>query len=209
MPAPYTLKIAEIFSGVQGEGLRLGRPAIFVRLAGCNLRCSFCDTKTAWRGGRLMTIEAVAAAVERLSRTWPAGWICLTGGEPFTQPLGPLIDRFRKDGLRVQVETNGTIFQAVDFDWTTVSPKPPRYDAAPEFTARAREIKLVVSKELDMAAVRRVRAFFPAAIPVFLQPESNKAESRNKALRLLRRALSEGIGDVRLGIQLHRIFGMR
>jgi len=209
MPAPHTLKIAEIFAGVQGEGLRLGRPAIFVRLAGCNLRCPFCDTKYARRGGRPMTIEAVAAAVKRLGRSWPAGWICLTGGEPLAQPVGPLIDRFHKDGRRVQIETNGTIFQDAGFDWATISPKPPRYGAAPEFAGLAREVKLVVSKELDLAAIRRVRALFPGAIPVFLQPESNKAASRAKAVRLLRRALSEEIGDVRLGIQLHRVFGLR
>ncbi len=209
MPAPPTLKIAEIFAGVQGEGLRLGRPAIFVRLAGCNLRCSFCDTKYARRSGRPMTIDGVAAAVGRLRKSWPAGWICLTGGEPFTQPIGPLIDRFHGDGLQVQVETNGTIFQDGGFDWTTVSPKPPRYDVAPEFPGLAREVKLVVSKELNAAAVRRVRALFPAGIPIFLQPESNKAESRAKAVRLLRRSLKEGLGDIRLGIQLHRVFGLR
>ncbi|MHB8055894.1 MAG: 7-carboxy-7-deazaguanine synthase QueE [Candidatus Aminicenantales bacterium] len=209
MPAPPTLKIAEIFAGVQGEGLRLGRPAIFVRLAGCNLRCPFCDTKYARRGGRPMTIDAVAADVGHRRRTWPAGWICLTGGEPFTQPIGPLINRFHDDGLQVQVETNGSIFQDVGFDWATISPKPPRYEVAPEFPGRAREVKLVVSKELNLAAVRRVRMLFPAGLPVFLQPESNRAESRAKALRLLRRSLEEGLGDIRLGIQLHRFFGLR
>jgi 7-carboxy-7-deazaguanine synthase len=209
MPAPHTLKIAEIFASVQGEGLRLGRPAVFVRLAGCNLRCPFCDTKYARRGGRAMTVEAVAATVARLGKSWPAGWICLTGGEPFTQPIGPLVDRFHANGFRVQVETNGTIFQDARLDWVTVSPKPPRYGVSPEFFGLANEVKLVVSKELTMASVRRVRASFPAYVAVFLQPESNKAGSRAKALRFLRRALSEELGDVRLGLQLHRVFGLR
>ena len=209
MPAPPTLKIAEIFAGVQGEGLRLGRPAIFVRLAGCNLRCRFCDTKYARSGGRPMTVEAVAAAVKRLARAWPAGWICLTGGEPFVQPIGPLVDRFRADGFRVQVETNGTIFRDVRLDWLTISPKPLRYDVSPEFFGLADEVKLVVSKELTLSALRRIRTAFPAYVAVFLQPESNKRESRAKALRLFRRALAEGLTDVRLGIQLHRVYGLR
>lgn len=209
MPAPHTLKIAEIFASVQGEGLRLGRPAIFVRLAGCNLRCPFCDTKTAWRGGRTMTVEAVAATVARLGKSWPAGWVCLTGGEPFTQPLGRLIDLFHQEGLWVQVETNGMIFQDAGFDWATISPKPPDYSVAADFPGLAREVKLVVSRDLAFASLRRVRALFPASVPIFLQPESNKAESRARAFRLLRRALSEGLADVRLGIQLHRIFGLR
>jgi len=156
-----------------------------------------------------MTVEAVAATVARLEKSWPAGWVCLTGGEPFAQSVEPLIDRLHADGFRIQVETNGTVFQDARFDWVTVSPKPPRYNVSPEFTGLANEVKLVVSKELTMAALRKVRASFPAFVAVILQPESNKPESRAKAFRLLRRALSEGLADVRLGIQLHRVFGLR
>lgn len=209
MPGRPTLKIAEIFAGIQGEGLRMGRPAVFVRLAGCNLRCSFCDTKSAWSGGRLMTVAAVAAEVKKTRRPWSGEWICLTGGEPFTQDIGPLAERLRAEGFRIQVETNGTIFKDVPLDWLTVSPKPPGYDAAPEIRVRAREVKLVVSRELTLPAVGRVRAAFPAAVPVFLQPESNRPESRDRAVRLLRRASARGLGDIRLGVQLHRVFGLR
>ncbi|MCX6564862.1 MAG: 7-carboxy-7-deazaguanine synthase QueE [Candidatus Aminicenantes bacterium] len=209
MPAQPTLKITEIFAGIQGEGLRLGRPALFVRLAGCNLRCSFCDTKNAWSGGRTMTIEAVAAALKRNRKSWSVDWVCLTGGEPFTQDIGPLVDHFHRDGFRVQVETNGTIFKDHTFDWVTVSPKPPRYEVAAEFLGQARDVKLVVSRELTLPAVRRVRADFPASIPIFFQPESNRADSRGRAVRLLQRALSEGLEEIRLGVQLHRVFGLR
>lgn len=156
-----------------------------------------------------MTVEAAAAAVKRLAKTWPAGWICLTGGEPLTQPIGPLVDHLHADGFRVQVETNGTIFQETRIDWVTVSPKPPRYGVSPEFAGRANEVKLVVSKELTLPVLRRVRTAFPAFIPVLLQPESNKPESRARALRLLGKTLGENLGDVRLGIQLHKVYGLR
>ncbi len=209
MPGQPTAKIAEIFAGIQGEGLRLGRPALFVRLAGCNLRCSFCDTKNAWSGGRTMTVEAIAAALKRNRKDWSGDWICLTGGEPLTQDIGPLVDRFHRDGFRIQVETNGTIFQDHALDWVTVSPKPPRYEVAPGFPGRTREVKLVVSGELTLPAVRRVRADFSASVPIFLQPDSNRGESRERAVRLLKRALAEGLGEIRLGAQLHRIFGLR
>jgi organic radical activating enzyme len=208
MPLQPTLKIAEIFSGIQGEGLRLGRPAVFVRLVGCNLRCSFCDTKNAWRGGQAMTVAAIAARVGHIAKRWPAGWICLTGGEPFVQDIGPLVERLHRDGFRLQVETNGTIPSDAAFDWVTVSPKPPAYDAAPEFRQAAREVKLVVSRELTLSVVRRIRSEFPAAVPIFLQPESNRPESRMRAVRLLNRALGERIADVRLGIQLHKVYGL-
>jgi organic radical activating enzyme len=209
MPPPPTLKIAEIFASVQGEGLRLGRPTLFVRLAGCNLRCSFCDTKSARQGGRTMTIDDVLIALTKRRRTWPADWVCLTGGEPFAQEIEPLVERLHRDGFEVQSETNGTIYRDCGIDWLTVSPKPPRYEVAAEFLGSAREVKLVVSKPMTFAVLGRVRSNFPAEIPLFLQPESNKPESRARAARLLRRSLAKGLPDVRLGIQLHRVFGLR
>jgi len=209
MPPQPTLKITEIFASIQGEGLGLGRPTLFVRLTGCNLRCSFCDTKSAWRRGRKMTIDEILSALAKQRRTWPSDWVCLTGGEPFAQEIDPLVKRLHQDGFHIQVETNGTIYRDCGIDWPTVSPKPPRYEVAAEFLKSAREVKLVVSKEMTFAVLGRIRASFPAEIPLFLQPESNRPESRARATRLLRRSLAERLPDVRLGIQLHRIFGLR
>jgi 7-carboxy-7-deazaguanine synthase len=209
MPPQPTLKIAEIFASVQGEGLRLGRPTLFVRLAGCNLRCSFCDTKSARRGGRTMTIDDILNDITRQRLTWPADWVCLTGGEPFAQEIEPLVERLHRGGFLVQAETNGTIYRDCGIDWPTVSPKPPRYEVAAGFLGSAREVKLVVSKEMTFAVLGRVRSSFPAEIPVILQPESNRPDSRVRATRLLRRSLAERLPDVRLGLQLHRVFGLR
>ncbi len=137
----------------------------------------------------------------------PSGWICLTGGEPFAQAVGPLVEQLRQSGFRLQVETNGTIPAGPSFDWVTVSPKPPDYDVVPEFRQTAREVKLVVSRELSFAALRRVRSEFPSSVPVILQPESNRPESRARAVRLLERSLRETMPDIRLGIQLHKVYG--
>jgi len=62
------LKINEIFFSAAGEGLRQGEPTIFIRLAGCNLRCSFCDTKYAWKKGQQMTVEEIAVRVSRIKK---------------------------------------------------------------------------------------------------------------------------------------------
>jgi 7-carboxy-7-deazaguanine synthase len=208
MPQPHTLKIAEIFASLQGEGLRQGEPAIFVRLAGCNLRCPFCDTKRAWTGGRRITVERIAGRIAYLKKAHPAEWIVLTGGEPLLQDVGPLVRRLKSAGLKIQVETNGLFYRRLPADWYTVSPKPPDYIFHPEYRAQAREVKLVASRELSFAVVTRIRDAFPPETPLLLQPESNTAPSRAKALRLLRRTAKEGRTNVRLSLQMHKILGI-
>ena len=209
MPRPPTLKISEIFASFQGEGARQGEPTIFVRLAGCNLACGFCDTKSARRGGRPVSVAAIVARVAGLRNRFPAEWVCLTGGEPMLQDIGPLVSALRKAGFRVQIETNGTIFRPIPADRITLSPKPPGYAFDPSFRRRAAEVKLVVSRDLSLADVAGVRNSFPAATPVFLQPESNAAWSRARAARLAAAALRAGLRNVRLSVQLHKVYGMR
>jgi 7-carboxy-7-deazaguanine synthase len=209
MPRPPTLKTIEIFASPQGEGLRQGEPTLFVRLAGCNLRCVFCDTKTAWRGGREWSVEAIVAEVERLRDEYPTTWVCLTGGEPLAQNVRPLVKRLHGEGFRVQVETNGIFPPDPDADWHSVSPKPPDFTFHPGFAKKAREVKLVVCRSLRLDDVRTVRARFPATTPIILQPESNAAWSRAKAAALLEEAARAGLEGLRLSLQLHRIYGFK
>jgi organic radical activating enzyme len=155
-----------------------------------------------------MTPARVAAGVRRLRKGWPADWVDLTGGEPMLQNLGPLVRRLRAEGLAVQVETNGTVFCPEAFDWISVSPKPPGYAYDPRLRRRAREVKLVVSRELSFPILSRLRVEFPSRVPIFLQPESNVAWSRAKAARLFHRAIRDGLPNVRLGVQLHKLYGL-
>jgi len=209
MRRPPTLKTIEIFASVQGEGLRQGEPTIFVRLAGCNLRCGFCDTKRAWRDGRETSIDEIVEKVGRLRRDLPATWVCVTGGEPLAQDVRPLILRLHAEGLRVQIETNGTFPPALLADWHSVSPKPPDYAVHPGFRKRADEVKLVVCRALDLDGVRSVRAAFSATVPVILQPQSNARWSIDRAVGLLEAAGRAGIGGIRLSVQLHKVYGFR
>jgi 7-carboxy-7-deazaguanine synthase len=208
MPAPPTLKIIEIFPSVQGEGMRQGEPTVFVRLAGCDRRCSFCDTKYAWEGGFEQAVDKILERVQRIQRRFPARWVCLTGGEPFLQDVRTLIRLLKRDRCRVQIETNGSRYFATAADWLTVSPKPKEYLVRPEFQRLAKEVKLVVTRDLDLAIIRRIRAAFPVRIPVLLQPESNRRWSQKRALRLLREAAAAGLDNIRLSLQLHKIIGL-
>jgi len=209
MPQPHILKIAEIFPSIQGEGLRQGEPTIFVRLSGCNLRCPFCDTKYAWEEGRGMAVERVKDRIKALRKRFPAEWVCLTGGEPMLQDLEILVRGLKADGLKIQIETNGTIFQELAADWVTISPKPGKFAVHPRFRRLAKEVKLVVTRDLSFATVRQIRERFPATTPLLLQPESNAPWSAAKGLRLLARCQRNGLENVRFSIQLHKVFGLR
>jgi len=99
------MKVVEIFKSLQGEGLHIGAPTVFVRFAGCNLRCEWCDTKYAWEGGEEKSSNEIFAEVLAHNTRH----VCITGGEPLAQK-GPvsLINRFLANKNQVTIETNGT-----------------------------------------------------------------------------------------------------
>jgi organic radical activating enzyme len=189
--------------------MRQGEPTVFVRLAGCDKRCSFCDTKYAWEGGSDWTLSRILDRVRSVRRGYPARWVCLTGGEPFMQDVRFLIKDLKKDRCLVQVETNGTRYYPIAADWITVSPKPKDYFVRTEFGQRAKEVKLVTTKELDFRVIRRIRRAFKKDVPVILQPESNRRWSQKRALCLLAEATAAGLENIRVSVQLHKVFGVR
>ncbi len=100
------MQITEIYKSIQGESTHAGLPCVFVRLTGCNLRCSWCDSEYTFTGGHRMTIEEVVEEVEQLS---PSGLVEITGGEPMLQEreVVPLMQRLLDEGYTVLLETSG------------------------------------------------------------------------------------------------------
>lgn len=209
MPPLPTLKISEIFFSAEGEGLRQGEPTIFVRLSGCNLRCSFCDTKYAWAEGQSMTAGQILSKIVGIRHKLPVSWVSLTGGEPLLQDIGPLVRMLRKSGFRVKVETNGTRPLNFRVDWLTVSPKPPAYKVFAGLMVKAREVKLVVSRELDLPTLKKIRKMFSPKTPLILQPQSAAGWSYRKAWKLYLQAIKAGVENIRLSCQLHRVYGLK
>jgi 7-carboxy-7-deazaguanine synthase len=101
------MQIIEIYKSLQGESSYAGLPCIFVRLAGCNLRCSWCDSEYTFKGGVRMTLEAIEQEVRRLSPN--GGLVEITGGEPLLQEreLIPLMERLIETGYKILIETSG------------------------------------------------------------------------------------------------------
>ena len=191
-----TLQLAEIFYSVQGEGTWTGTPAAFVRLAGCNLACAFCDTDYALKF--IAGIDEVLARVREAAGDCPT--VSLTGGEPLAQRATlALIDALRAAGRRVHVESNGTIDVSLPSDvWLTVSPKERLH---PAMAARANEAKLIVDGSVPDAWV----ASFPPATPIFLQPEGNKPANVALAVAAAKRHPAR----YRLSLQTHKFIGVR
>lgn len=209
MPQRHILKITEIFPSVQGEGLRQGEPTIFIRLSGCNLKCSFCDTKYAWKEGQQYSVDQVLEEVRKIRQSFPAQWICITGGEPLLQDIDGLTKALKKGGLKIQVETNATLYRTLPVDWYSISPKPDRYAYRPEYREKAKEVKIIITKNLDLESIRRLRMRFPEKTPVLLQPQSNRKWSIILGITLIRQTIKAGLRNIRLSSQMHKIFGWR
>lgn len=198
-------KINEIFWSAQGEGLNSGVSSIFVRLAGCSLRCPYCDTRQAWVRGSERSVAQIVSAVSRLMAAYPRSRLVLTGGEPLEQDLGELVAACRRRRWFTAVETNGLHFQDLPLDWWTVSPKDASsFRVDPRLWEKAGEVKLLVTPALELSVVKRVRR--RTAVPIVLQPQRRDRQRFRNAFTFYRACSLAGIPDVRLGVQLHAVY---
>lgn len=104
------LRVQEIFKTVQGEGPHAGRPAFFIRLAGCNLRCYFCDTDFESRYDNKLTPTQIMQQIGNIAGDSSISLVVITGGEPLLQNIAPLIKLLRRSSFDVQIETAGTVW---------------------------------------------------------------------------------------------------
>ncbi|MBV9264026.1 MAG: 7-carboxy-7-deazaguanine synthase QueE [Candidatus Eremiobacteraeota bacterium] len=188
------LQLSEVFYSIQGEGLWTGTPAVFVRLAGCNLACDFCDTDYSTKF--FATVDGVVAKVRELGRDCPM--VVLTGGEPLAQAETPqLIEALRRDGRRVHLESNGSIFTELPDDvWLCVSPKE-RVDA--RMAERANEAKLIVDRRVPEEHL----PLFAEKRTILLQPEGNARQNVAIALDYVKSHPER----FRLSLQTHKFIG--
>ncbi len=190
------LQLSEIFYSIQGEGTWTGTPAVFVRLAGCNLACDFCDTDYSLKF--FAGVDDVVRKVREIGGDCPM--VILTGGEPLAQAETPaLIDALRADGRRVHIESNGTIFTELPDDvWLCVSPKE-RVD--PRMAERADEAKFIVDERVPEEHL----PIFAGKPVILLQPEGNKRKNVELALEYAKAHPKR----FRLSLQTHKMIGVR
>lgn len=195
------IPLVEIFYSLQGEGLRAGQATVFIRTAGCNCDCWFCDTD--FRVREASMVEEVVAEVGRVGAG--CGWICLTGGEPTIHGLQRLCSELHARGYRIQMETNGSrAWPAWEIDHITVSPKTrqgARLD--PWYILHATEFKYVIDdpKDLELALDGARNHGKPTSVqPNALNPE---------AAALCVEAVKANPTLLRLSLQTHKQLRIR
>lgn len=195
------LPIVEAFYSLQGEGLRSGQATVFIRFAGCNCDCWFCDTD--FRVREALELDELLRRVRDIGGA--CRWACLTGGEPSIHDLGTLCGGLHERGYRIQIETNGSRPQpAWGLDHITVSPKErqgARLD--PWCFAHATEFKYVVDNDDDIRYALENAGKHDK--PASLQPNALNPG----AVALCIQAVQDAPERFRLSLQTHKFVGIR
>lgn len=162
----------EQFYTLQGEGYYQGQAAYFVRLAGCDVGCVWCDVKESWEEEK-HPLQKVQDLVSNIKRT-NAKIVVVTGGEPLLHDLNELTGQLKKEGLRTHLETSGSSPLTGRWDWITLSPK--KFKAPlPEVIPYANELKVIVFNKSDFEWAEEYATKVSAGCKLYLQPEWSKA----------------------------------
>jgi len=218
-------KINELFETLQGEGSFTGQPSIFIRLQGCPVGCSWCDTKHTWDielDDQVTPLEMLAKKEETSKwanytpeevlvlfkeKQFRAKHVVVTGGEPCMVDLTPLCELLEQQGYSTQIETSGT-FEIVTTDkcWVTVSPKINMrggYEVLASAMNRANEIKHPVATEKNVDDLKILLAKHHIEnTPIYLQPISQKQRATELAIETCI------ANDWRLSVQVHKYIGI-
>jgi 7-carboxy-7-deazaguanine synthase len=167
------LPLIEQFYTIQGEGFHVGKAAYFIRIGGCDIGCSWCDTKFSWRFevNELTDIEEIVNNVIAAR----ADSVVVTGGEPSLYNLGPLCQELKKNAIKTFVETSGAYVLRGQWDWICLSPKRQNPPHASIF-GKANELKVIISKPEDYAWAEENALKVSKTCKLFLQPEWSKYE---------------------------------
>ena len=168
-----TLPVMEHFYTLQGEGKHSGRAAYFIRLAGCDVGCVWCDVKESWdiSPSQYLTIENIIAAVAQT----PTDFVVITGGEPTMHNLTELTDALHAKGYEIAIETAGVHPLQGQIDWYCFSPKKFKAPIA-EAYALAQELKVVIAHPSDFEWAEQHAAKVSAACVLYLQTEWEKQD---------------------------------
>ncbi len=202
------MKILEIFWSLQGEGKNQGRPCLFIRLAGCNLHCHWCDTPGAHENGIEMSLETILEQVWRMNPPY----VCITGGEPLLQgdELESLLSSLSLRGTMIDIETNGTIdftrfqpYASICMDVKCPSSGEQSNVALLPAIRPQDSVKFVVSDETDCRYAQKIMESHRIQGEIFFSPVFGSD------CQLITKYILTNNIPVRFQLQLHKILGVK
>ncbi len=166
----------ESFYSIQGEGTHSGKPSYFIRLAGCDVNCDWCDVKDSWDidSSQYKSIDEITNEIKKFS----TDLVIITGGEPLMHNLTDLTSALKKLGKKIHIETSGTHPVSGYFDWICFSPKKFK-KPLDEFFKISNELKIIISKDSDFSWAEYLLRQIKNKPELILQAEWSKSEIIN------------------------------
>jgi 7-carboxy-7-deazaguanine synthase len=204
------LQVLDRFESIQGEGINVGRYCTFIRLRGCNLECSWCDTKESWGMNSTASMCECLYGVD-IALAIGTQFVVITGGEPLIYNIDELVKCLIVRNIQIAIETNGTIEPSElvrDVCWISCAPKLD----ADYRCIDADEYKIVVDDNIDEDVLPAILENIEAAFKgkrrheplIWLQPESNRPKMIEKVIEL-----TSKFPQCRAGFQLHKLFNVK
>ena len=195
------LPVLECFYSIQGEGTHSGKPTFFIRLAGCNVNCHWCDVKESWSvdDEQYMSINQIMNKVKKVK----TNIVVITGGEPLLYNLDLLTKELKKLNKKIHLETSGTQPLSGSFDWICFSPKKFK-KPLDIFYKVSDELKIVICNRLDFKWAESHAQLLKKKSSLFLQPEWSVEKKVNP---LIFDYIKEN-PKWKLSLQLHKFLGV-
>ncbi|HXS55038.1 MAG TPA: 7-carboxy-7-deazaguanine synthase QueE [Hanamia sp.] len=167
-----SLPIMEAFYTIQGEGFHQGKAAYFIRLAGCDVGCVWCDVKESW-DENLYPLQAIDKIVNK-AKEYPARLAVITGGEPTLHNLETLTTTLKKEGFSTNIETSGSSPLTGTWDWICLSPKKFKAPLE-EILDKANELKIIIFNKSDFLWAEKYASKVNSSCKLYLQPEWSRS----------------------------------
>jgi 7-carboxy-7-deazaguanine synthase len=191
------LPLVEEFFSLQGEGYNAGKAAYFIRLGGCDVGCSWCDTRFAWNPEMHPMIDT-DAIIENVARSGTDSAV-ITGGEPLMWNLDYLCEGLKRLNIKTFIETSGAYPMSGEWDWICLSPKkniPP----GDHICRMADELKVIIEDRSDFVWAEKYRAMVKSECTLFLQPEWSRS---GKMIPLIVEYIKQN-PQWRISLQIHK-----
>lgn len=196
------IPLMEEFYSIQGEGFHTGRAAYFIRFAGCNVGCTWCDVKDSW-DPNIHPLVSIESIVERVVESG-TDFVVITGGEPTMYNLQPLCDALHNAEMYIAIETSGAYPIVGEVDWVCLSPKKFKMPLEGNYEL-ANELKMIAFNKHDLKWAKELELKVNLACQLYIQPEWDK---KSEILPVVIDFIKNNI-DWNISLQTHKFLDVR